>query len=47
MKRIPIYSGYAVDTSGPNFGLATLKTDKTGDLILDIALKDVKAQNNI
>jgi len=42
MKKMPIYAADAVDTSGPNFGFATLKTNEAGDLIIDIALKGIK-----
>jgi hypothetical protein len=42
MRRIQIYSGDAIDTSGPNFGFAALKTNATGNLTFDITLKKVK-----
>lgn len=42
MRKISIYSGEAVDTSGPSFGFAILKTNTIGDLIVDIALKNAK-----
>jgi hypothetical protein len=42
MKRIPIYSGNAVDTSGPDFGFAALKTNAVGNLSFDITIKKLK-----
>ena len=42
MRKIPIYSGDAVDTSGPNFGYAVLKTNAMGNLDLDIKLVKLK-----
>ena len=42
MGKIPIYSGDAVDTSGPNFGFATLKKNVMGNMTFDILLKKLK-----
>jgi hypothetical protein len=42
MRKIPIYSGDAVDTSGPNFGYAVLKANAMGNLDLDIKLVKLK-----
>lgn len=43
MKKIPIYAGDAADTSGPDFGLAVLRTDMQEDLIIRYYIKRVKS----
>lgn len=42
MRKIYLYPGDAVDTSGPNFGYALFKKNSSGDMAFELKLSRLK-----